>query len=88
MIRLGTFSPTLRVIFSRSRSMKGRPSYFLFEIVLIFTLLLLPFYFLPFTLRYFTPHRISMSDAIRNSLSCLQPQQVGIRLNPFRDSCM
>ena len=34
--------------------MKGRPSSFVFEIVLLFTFLLLPFYFLPFPLRYFT----------------------------------
>ena len=39
---------------SWSRSMKGRPSCVLFEIVLLFTFLLLPFYFLPFPLRYFT----------------------------------
>ena len=49
--------------------MKGRPSCFLFEIISLFTFLLLPFYFLPFPLRYFTLHRISISDAIRNSLS-------------------
>ena len=35
--------------------MKGRRSYFLFEIVLLFTIFRLPFYFLPFPLRYFAP---------------------------------
>ena len=55
MIRLETFSPTLVYFFSRSQSMKGRPSCFLFEMVLLFTFFLLSFYFLPFSLRYFAP---------------------------------
>ena len=76
MIRLVLFSPTLRVV-SFTISVHEETTK-LFPIVLLFAFLLLPFYFLPFPLRYFTPHRISNSDAIRNSISCLQAPQVRV----------
>ena len=57
MIRLGTFSPTLRVVSFTIAVHEGTTKLFpvFFKIVLLFTFFLLPFYFLPFPLRYFTP---------------------------------
>ena len=78
MIRLGSFSPTL-YFFSRSRSMKGRPSCFLFEIISLFTFLLLPFYFLPFPLRYCTStSRLHIGCYLELYDPCLQAQQVRV----------
>ena len=59
--------------------MKGRPSCFLFEIVLLFTFLLLPFYFLPFPLRYFTsPSHLHIGCHSELYDPCLQAQQVRV----------
>ena len=57
MIRLGTFSPTLRAVFFTISVHKETTKLFpiFLKIVLLFTFLLLPFCFLPFPLRYFTP---------------------------------
>ena len=64
---------------SRTQSMKERPSCFLFEIVLLFTFLLLPFYFLPFPLRYFTStSRLRIGCHLELYDPCLQAQQVRV----------
>ena len=64
--------------------MKGRPSCFLFEIVLLFTFLLLPFYFLPFPLRYFAPQsHLHIGLPFGTPIPCLQLEQVMIRLGTF-----
>ena len=58
--------------------MKKRPSCFLFEIVLLFTFCFCRSIFFLFHCITLHPHHISISDAIRNSISCLQAPQVRV----------
>ena len=78
LIRLGSFSPLCVSFLSRSRSIKKRPSCFLFEIVLLFTFFFCRSIFFLFHCVTLHPHHISISDVIRNSISCLQAPQVRV----------
>ena len=64
--------------------MKERPSCFLFGIVLLFTFLLFPFYFLPFPLRYSAPQsHLHIGLPFGTPIPRLQLEQVMIRLGSF-----
>ena len=69
--------------------MKGRPSCFLFEMVLLFTFCFCRSVFLPFPLRYFTPpSHLHNGLPFGTPFPCLQTEQVGVVWNLFRDCCM
>ena len=88
MIWLGSFSPTLRVVSFMISVHEGTAKLlpvFYFVFLLFCICRSISFHFHCVTLH---SHRISMSDAIRNSFPSLQTKQVGIRLNPFHDSCI
>ena len=69
MIRLGTFSPTLRAVFFTISVQKETTKLFpiFLKIVLLFTFLLYHSIFFLFHCVTLHPHHISISDAIRNS---------------------
>ena len=91
LIRLGSFPPYVHVVSFTISVDEGTTKLFpvFLKIVLLFTFLLLPFYFLPFPLRYFTsPSHLQFGchSELHFMSACVAGKSFW--WIPFRDSCM